>query len=156
MLFQTGYYRIFSNIQNTENTGCTPFFCQQCKTILNRLSGITVFHLFAMQLNCSAMSCCYAKDILKTFCTAAAVQTCKTNNLPLTHLKGYILQQRILSRQIFYFQCHITRLIRLRRKLIAQLTSNHQTDDLFCSKIFCIFGSNILSVTHNRNFIRNT
>ena len=156
MFLKAGDNRIFTNTEDSENTGCTTFLCQKSETVLDRFTCVAVCANLTVKFDRSWFSCCNTEDVLQCFGTSASVQTGQTNNLTTANFERNITQQRVLCGQVFYFQSNITRFVCLWRELVCQLTTYHQSDDLIHCHFFCRFGSYPCTVSHDCDVIRNS
>ena len=149
-------YCIKRNTLKRNDTSCTPFFCQKCKSIFNRLTGILIVDFLSMQFDLSAFSVCNSENRLKQLCSSGTYKPCDAKHFSFSQFKRSIhTAWHIFSSQPFYFHQHFSRLISLLRETFRQISTYHQLDDFIHCDIFCRLCCDPFSITHDRNVIRN-
>ena len=97
----------------------------------------------------------HAKDRLHQLGPLCAYQASKAQNLSSAQLERTALERTLVDAGIFlYFQKDLAnRRIILRRVDVRQLAAHHLLDDLLIRDVIHIPGSDICTVTHNRDII---
>ena len=97
------------------------------------------------------------KQTFHQFGTLCTNQTSYTQNLTLTHIEADIAEALWIDRsEILNFKYNITRNIMTFWIKIGQLTTNHLGDDGVNVQIFRCPGSDILTISHDGNFVGNS
>ena len=130
VLLEAGDDGIFTNVQNGENAGGAALLGEEGEAVLDGLAAVAITAELAAQGHRAGLPRGHAEDVLQRLGTAAAVQAGKTENFAPAGSEGDVLQQGILGGEPFDLEIDLAGLVGLGRELVAQLTADHQADDV--------------------------
>ena len=153
MLLEAGDDSVLPNIQNGEDAGGPALLGEEGKAVLDGLPAVAVLTGLAAQGDSASLAGGDAEDILQRLGPAAAVQAGQTQDFAPAGGEGDVLQEGILGCQILDLQIDLAGLVGLGRELVAQLTADHQADDILHLQLGGGTGGNPGAVAHDGDFI---